>query len=491
MNGKKYLSLEEAAQLLGMPTDQVIRLREKGELRGFADRGTWKFKSDDVEECKRRRQPDSNPDVPLMSDDEDSALEIDIRKTASASDSDVRLMMTDDVRRQLTGSSGEVDVLKPSSAKSDSDVRLVGAPPKKESDSDVKLIVPKKGSDSDVKLSDSDSDVRLASGPKSSPRLADSDSDVRLAPPADSDSDVKLLDSGKKLHKGGDSPLPMFQGSPGESVLMDDEGPLALPTDSGVRLTGDSGVALHRPTDSGILLERPGDSGINLADDAPFALLDSGIKTGKSSPKLGQPPKTMPDTDAMELGIPMLRDDEGDRTDPEVPLLFEEDEHDLMPKNFLGGAETDAETSVVMFDEDEEEATVVPTKRKGLGADESAFELEADEEGATDEEADELEVSEEVLGEDDELEDLEVFESEEEDFESGVSAAEFATVGSRMVVPVEEEWSTGAVLLTMASAVALVVGAWMAADLLHTVSAGGSPVEEGIFVRTFAGLFKS
>ena len=69
---KKYLSLEEAAEELGLQPEELIRLRERGEIRGFADRGTWKFKSDEVEEYHRRRQVDSDPDLPLLdfSDDE-------------------------------------------------------------------------------------------------------------------------------------------------------------------------------------------------------------------------------------------------------------------------------------------------------------------------------------------------------------------------------------------------------------------------------------
>jgi hypothetical protein len=413
-----------------------------------------------------------------MSDDDDSPPAPSLRATSS--DSDVRLMVTDDVRKQLTGSSSDMPVFQPGGPKSDSDVRLVGpGAAKKGSDSDVKLIKPK-DSDSDVKLSESDSDVRLAAGSGSGVKLSDSDSDVRLALPMDSDSDVKLL------------------GSPaadmGDSVLLDDEGPLALPSDSSIRGRGDSGLGLRGPADSGILLESPADSGINLLDDdAPLSLLDSGIKKQKSSPKLApsSPAPTMADDD-LDMTAPMLlrEDDEESRTDPEVPLLLEdeEEEHDLMPKNFLGGAETEAETSVVMFDEDED-AGPPSKKRRTTEADEAAFDLEG---AADEEEVEELEVSDEVLGEDDEIEDLEVFEEEgaDEEFESGVSAADFPIAGGRMAVPAEPEWSTGAVVLTMASSLLMVLGAWMAADLLGTVSAAGTPVAEGPFVGFFGGLFK-
>ncbi len=64
---KKYLSLEEAAQMLGISKDELNRLRERQEIRGFADRGTWKFKHEDIETLLRRRQADSDPEVPCSS----------------------------------------------------------------------------------------------------------------------------------------------------------------------------------------------------------------------------------------------------------------------------------------------------------------------------------------------------------------------------------------------------------------------------------------
>ena len=52
---KKYLTLEKASRQLGMAPDELVRLRERSQIRGFADRGTWKFKSEDVEEFARSR----------------------------------------------------------------------------------------------------------------------------------------------------------------------------------------------------------------------------------------------------------------------------------------------------------------------------------------------------------------------------------------------------------------------------------------------------
>ena len=75
----KYLSIEDTANQLGLEIDDVTRIREAGELRGFADRGTWKFKAEDVEEYQRSQQADSSDDNPLdddlllVSDDEFAA----------------------------------------------------------------------------------------------------------------------------------------------------------------------------------------------------------------------------------------------------------------------------------------------------------------------------------------------------------------------------------------------------------------------------------
>lgn len=50
---KRYLSIDEASEKLGIAKEELNRLRQKGEIRGFADRGTFKFKEDDVDELAR------------------------------------------------------------------------------------------------------------------------------------------------------------------------------------------------------------------------------------------------------------------------------------------------------------------------------------------------------------------------------------------------------------------------------------------------------
>ncbi len=302
---KKYLSLEEAAALLGIKVDELVRFREKGDVRGFADRGTWKFKADDVAEFRRRRQPDSDPDLPIMDDfgddenDDPGRQATVIRKGGGAkSDSDVRLMSSDGNKtNRLTGSSGEVPTLDP--GQSDSDVRLIepAKKPKKGSDSDVTLVKPKlaskSDSDSDVKMidlplsaPDSDSDVML-SDPRGS--KLDSDSDVRLSPLSGSDSDVKLIGPGAKgLKRGSDSDVTLLSRKKARddvNAKTHDMGPL-VPVKGGSDLipgsSRDRGSALADDDDSSITLA--GDSGIQLAGDSGIRLAsDSGNRLGSDS----------------------------------------------------------------------------------------------------------------------------------------------------------------------------------------------------------------
>lgn len=502
MAAKKYLSLEEAAQVLGLRTDEVIRMRERGDLRGFADRGTWKFKADDVEEAKRRRQPDSNPDVPLMDDssvlDDDEELGAQatmVRRSAPGSDSDVRLILDDNLKsKPLAGSSAEIPILK--GPGSDSDVRLVGTPgaisAPMGSDSDVKLLKPK-GSDSGIRLSDSDSDVRLAS------------------PGKGSDSDVKLVAS----PAGGPGAAP-FDFDPSDSVLMDDDSGIRLSPESGVkftgssslRLTADSGIRLSQPADSGILLEGPADSGVKLQSPGASGLalgmgsglgLGSGVGLpGLSGPKLrgGNKP-----TDDLDLTSPMSLGPRPDMagTDPEVPMLqADDDELDLMPKA-LGANDTHAETSVIMFDDEDEDldqvaATQVKKKAAGLSGvnfEDSSSDVETSEEY---DDGEELEVSDEILGEDDELEEMEVFDTEDTDFSDsfaeGSSSADFTPRGAGKMAAIEQEWTGMTVAMVAVSSIALVIGAMVGVDLLSVVYSNGGPMNEGVFMSTLGGLFK-
>ena len=177
---KKYLSLEEAASQLGISADQLKRFREQGDIRGFADRGSWKFREQDIEEFLRTRQTDSSPDFPIITGESSSSVlqEPDF-EDLSSSDSDVRLFFDE--------SMFEDDSDAKELANSGSDVRLSGdSGPRLESGPEEVLEF--SGWEEDAKISDSDSDVKLVgAGTEAEIDLASTgslhDSDSQATPP--------------------------------------------------------------------------------------------------------------------------------------------------------------------------------------------------------------------------------------------------------------------------------------------------------------------
>src|SRR3954454_15077553 len=60
-----FYGLDEAAAILGMPADQLNQMAQKREIRAFADRGTWRFRSQDIDEMARRMGHGSAPELQL------------------------------------------------------------------------------------------------------------------------------------------------------------------------------------------------------------------------------------------------------------------------------------------------------------------------------------------------------------------------------------------------------------------------------------------
>ncbi|QDT64530.1 helix-turn-helix domain-containing protein [Calycomorphotria hydatis] len=315
---KKYLSLEEVMDRLNMTADQISRMRETGQLRGFADRGTWKFKSEEIEEFARSRQADSDPEVPLLGDlglgDEelpDGQSAIDQASSILGMDAGLGLDEVGDDQDPATIISGSVlediddDLLDLSS--SDSDVRLIidEGVSSISPDSDLDIAIPSLGdSDSDVRLTGdeqlgikgSDSDVKLVGTGHS---IEESDSDVQLTPDStksdigQSDSDVSMVGDDSSLvldeEPSESDSATMTLGGSGidldDALEQDDPSSIALEANvSGIILEGSQlgGMLDMDPEDSmefaegsGITLEpedSDADSGITLGVDSGIAL---------------------------------------------------------------------------------------------------------------------------------------------------------------------------------------------------------------------------
>src|SRR5882724_1634217 len=61
----QYYTMEEAARILGTTGDELKQLAKRGELRPFQDRGTLRFRTQEIDELARRRGVGSDPDLQL------------------------------------------------------------------------------------------------------------------------------------------------------------------------------------------------------------------------------------------------------------------------------------------------------------------------------------------------------------------------------------------------------------------------------------------
>ena len=463
---KKYLSIEEACAQLGITVDEMNRLREGGEIRGFSDRGTWKFKPEDIEELARTRQADSSPSVLIIDSDVGLAVDGDGSSVVLGTEdssvvlsdepegSSVLLSDEDDVGQQPTIIRKDESALE--GIGSDSDVRLVLDDSLTEDSSPDVVAAGGSDSDSDVRLVDdsSDSDVKLVSDA--------SDSDVRLASPAplsdESDSDVQLVSDGSQSEivlesatgeGGSDSDVKLIGADAGteEEIALAplaDSSPAVVDPESGISLEpADSGIA-HEPADSGISLMDE-DSGIALAADSGISLAgDSGIAL-----------------EALNAAGGAAGGADLDETQFELDALDEDSEFELTKPASGSGSDT----GVIVFDDDEVDDHA-QTMVKG-GSESGAFEFD-----------DDLEVVDDVVGEDDELDDIDVFDAGDEDFadsfEAGESHAEFiAPVG--VAAPVQQDWGIGAFLGLMLTTVMMIVCCVVMFDFVRSMWSWNEP----------------
>ncbi|WP_417380192.1 hypothetical protein [Gimesia sp.] len=487
---KKYLNLEEAATELGMEKEELNRLREAGDIRGFADRGAWKFRMEDVEELGRTRQADSDPAIPLFNNEDledddlfDSAI-LDDDSVSLESDS---VIDEDEVGEQATvirGSVHDDDDEPVELSSSDSDVRLVvddgddlqlDSEPElvavgEDSDSDVRLTDDSSidlGSDSDVKLVDTDSEpdfdiLDLDSG---------SDSDVKLV--ADdsssmgSESDVALI--GEDFDLGSDSDVALVSDEGHESSILAEDSGLSLAEDSGISLASDSGISLAGPLDSGISLESADESGISLmGDDASGLSLqdDTGSDISITADSgISLEPFDVEDADQTS---PMMSAGAGKDATMEIPAL---DDDDFADSSF-DLEDSNSDTSVLMLNEDGDaggsSGSVILDSDDDDG--ESAI-FDDDDEFASDDGISD------VFDDEDDFDDI--YDADDDDFDdsfqSGESHAEFVAPasfaggrGAAMAVP-EAEWGVGTFVALGISTLLMSICGLMMYDLIRTM----------------------
>jgi excisionase family DNA binding protein len=227
-----YVSLEEAAKILGVSTDALVEMRSKGEIFGYRDGASWKFKQEEIERVLDELGDigDGDDEISLGSD---VSLGSDLRLAAEdAEPSDVALIPD---------------------PRSDSGVKLVNR-----SSADKGKSKSKDSESSDLKIEDDGSDLGLGSDLKLEEASGSNGSTSKGKSPGSnvlgSDLGAGL---GSKASKGLGSDL---------ELSGDDEDELVLGSDSAIGIGSESGINLMSPSDSGLSLE-----------DEPLDLAGTGI----------------------------------------------------------------------------------------------------------------------------------------------------------------------------------------------------------------------
>jgi excisionase family DNA binding protein len=295
----QYYTLEEAARLLGVSADDVKALAKKGELRSFQDRGTFRFRAQEVDELARRRGKGSDPDLQLGESPQ---------KKPGDTPSSVRRRLVSDTSKPKGGDPGVFDFtlnpddsdqveigqelnvgsstsgsgrLSPSGRKLGS----VSPAPKPGSDSDVRLVAD--GSDLGFQIA-SDSDVKMvddqnpaSSGTLKRPKKAASDSGVRLSGQTGSDSDVKVV------------------GAPTSEPIGSQ--PPRSPSDSDIRLEGEP--TTEQPASS-VIKKKSKEGGLTEEID-----LDAELRQAEKSARRSKKPKTKSSPDMAVSPFELSSDD--------------------------------------------------------------------------------------------------------------------------------------------------------------------------------------
>ena len=152
----------------------------------------------------------------------------------------------------------------------------------------------------------------------------------------------------------------------------------------------------------------------------------------------------------------------------EIPAVQDESAFDLKMED--GGHD---DTGVIDLGDSSEQAL-----------DDAVFDVDDDD----DEVEDELEVSADILGEDDELEDLDIFDADEGLFEESGVSQEFAAPVAGRQMAVEQEWGGGVVASLAVSSIVMVFATLFSFELVRSMWQWNEPTAiSSVFLNLFGG----
>ncbi len=309
-----FVSLEEAAKKLGVSAEALVEMRSRGEIFGYRDGGSWKFKPEEIERVAAELLGDVLDEDPagssiLVSDSDlgssvsshGSTIGSDVQLAAEGSDldsdvelvadpgngSDVRLVASKGSESRRTPPDDDDDILELASSDDDDDELELRA---EDGDDLLSLSDATSTVGSDVELGDIGSAINIGSGTGVGSDLPLGSDDFDLEPSADAshvmggDSDLSLAPASDLIQGDSDPAIGSGLNLVGSDLELADDGDLVLGGGSDLALGSDSGINLMSPSDSGISLEdEPLDLAASGISGLDLAIEGSDVGSGASS----------------------------------------------------------------------------------------------------------------------------------------------------------------------------------------------------------------
>ena len=295
---QNYYSVEKAAEVLGVSSDEIKQMRERQELYGYRDGASWKFKADDIDRIAQERREGG---------------------TGGEGDVDDVLLSERELGASSSASGTVIGVDDGNKVAGDSDIQIVseGEGPAKD---DFGFKEMELSADDDLTLDDTTVNIPLAPAEKSPAAAAKASSD-----------------SAVDLSKGDDDDLVLSGSGSGSG--------------SDVTIGGDSGISLVDPADSGLSLEAPLDvsgSSSGGGSDESLELGEDDILTTPEEANLTSPTQLRADDDFLLTPLSDGTDEDDSSSGSQVIALDTENPEEIAA--LVGGPAT--ASMVAMLDED-------------------------------------------------------------------------------------------------------------------------------------------
>jgi hypothetical protein len=368
----KFVDLKEAATMIGVTPDDLVEMRSKGDIFGYRDGASWKFKLEEVERViSERRSAGTGGDSAILSANDEEfenmisglSSKILAEKAQEESESGSVLISEEELGVSATGQSTIIGKgRKPEEAAGDSDLRLADDSGKDPLGSGSDKLLEAPGSKLDL-ASASDvlhgSDLKIATGSGTgdmpAPKAGSGTGDM---PKAKSGSGTGDMPKAKGAKAKSDSGLDL-----GADLSLGEDGDLEMGSDSAldeeIKPGGSSGKGKGSDVtlgsgDSGINLQ-PSDSGLSLEEE-PLDLGGSGVESLE-----------LPEDDEV-IAL------ETEAADPDQATQLKADNEFLLsPGETLAEDESDSGSQVIALEDsesfDQEAATMLKAEGGALAAD--------------------------------------------------------------------------------------------------------------------------